>query len=50
MAYYSKAQSQHLHRAGHVMGDFGKKTSIGNGKRKSSSLKGKKRYKGQGRK
>ena len=37
------------HRAGHTMGDFPKKTSIGNGKRKRSSFKGSKKYRGQGR-
>ena len=40
-----------LHQAGHVLGDFPKRTSIGNGKRKRGSFKrsGKKRYRGQGR-
>ena len=39
------------HRAGHTMGDFPKRTSQGNGKRKRGSYKlaGKKRYRGQGR-
>ena len=37
-------------RTGYKLGDFNKKTSIGNGHRKSGSLKGKKRYRGQGRK
>ena len=43
--------STHTHRAGHTMGDFPKKTSIGNGKRKRGSYKksGKKRYRGQGK-
>ena len=36
-------------RDGHKLGDFNKKTSIGNGNRKKGSLKGKKRYRGQGR-
>ena len=36
-------------RDGHKLGDFGKRTSIGNGKRKRGSFKGSKRYKGQGR-
>jgi hypothetical protein len=36
-------------RDGHKLGDFSKKTSIGNGKRKRGSLKGTKRYRGQGR-
>lgn len=39
----------HVHRDGHTMGDRNKKTSIGNGKRKSRSLKGQKKYRGQGR-
>lgn len=43
-------RTNHTHRAGHVMGDFPKKTSIGNGKRKKGSLKGRKRYRGQGKK
>lgn len=37
------------HRAGHTMGDFPKKTSIGNGKRKRGSLRRSKPYRGQGR-
>ena len=38
-------------RDGHKLGDLNKKTSIGNGKRKSGSFKRKsqKRYRGQGR-
>lgn len=36
-------------RDGHTLGDFNKKTSIGNGNRKKGSYKGKKRYRGQGR-
>ena len=43
-------RTNHTHRAGHVMGDFPKKTSIGTGKRKKGSLKGRKRYRGQGKK
>lgn len=43
-------RTNHTHRAGHVMGDFPKKTSIGNGKRKKGSLKGRKKYRGQGKK
>ena len=38
-----------LHKNGHVMGDFPKKTSIGNGKRKRGSLRHTKPYRGQGR-
>ena len=37
-------------RTGYRLGDFNKKTSIGNGHRKSGSMKGKKKYRGQGRK
>ena len=37
-------------RDGHKLGDLNKKTSIGNGKRKKGSLKGSKRYRGQGKK
>jgi len=39
------------HRSGHTMGDFPKRTSQGNGKRKRGSykLQGKKAYRGQGR-
>ena len=37
------------HSAGHVMGDAPKRTSIGNGKRKRGSYKGRKKYRGQGR-
>ena len=44
-----KISSNHLHRDGHVMGKRNKATSIGNGRRKRSSLKGKKPYRGQGR-
>ena len=36
-------------RDGHTLGDFGKRTSIGDGKRKRGSFKGKKKYRGQGR-
>jgi len=36
-------------RDGHTLGDFNKKTSIGDGRRKKGSLKGKKKYRGQGR-
>ena len=49
---FSRALTDHTHRAGHVMGDFPKRTSIGNGKRKRGSYKkgtAKKRYRGQGR-
>jgi hypothetical protein len=48
MAYNN--QSAHIHRNGHTMGDFSKKTSIGDGKRKRGSLKNKKSYRGQGKK
>lgn len=36
-------------RDGHKLGDRAKRTSIGNGKRKRGSLKGAKRYRGQGK-
>jgi hypothetical protein len=36
-------------RDGHTLGDFPKRTSIGNGKRKRGSFNGKKKYRGQGR-
>ena len=49
MAFLSKNSDGHVHRDGHRMGDFGKKTSIGNGKRKKGSFKGKKAYRGQGK-
>ena len=46
-------RTSHTHRAGHTMGDFPKKTSIGHGKRKRGSFNkngvSKKRYRGQGR-
>lgn len=45
----SPTGGQSLHKNGHVMGDFPKKTSIGNGKRKRGSLRRSKAYKGQGR-
>jgi hypothetical protein len=44
-----KISSNHMHRDGHTMGDRNKKTSIGNGSRKKGSMKGKKKYRGQGR-
>ena len=42
----------HTHKDGHIMGDRNKRTSIGNGNRKRGSykLRGKKAYRGQGRK
>ena len=36
-------------RDGHTLGDFAKKTSIGNGKRKRGSLTRNKKSRGQGR-
>ena len=48
MAFLSN--DSHRHRSGHTMGDFPKKTSIGDGKRKKGSLKGRKPYRGQGKK
>lgn len=38
-----------IHSQGHVMGNFSKKTSIGNGMRKKGSYGRKKKYRGQGR-
>ena len=50
MAFMSKNDSGHMHRDGHRMGDFNKRTSIGDGKRKRGSLKGRrKKYRGQGK-
>mgnify|MGYP004267082179 CR=1 FL=1 len=52
MAFYSNNSASHTHRAGHVMGDLNKKTSIGDGKRKKGSYKrgaARKAYRGQGR-
>lgn len=49
MAFQSIRNDQHTHRNGHTMGDFPKKTSIGNGKRKKGSYGTKKKYKGQGK-
>ncbi len=50
MAFMSKSSEGHVHRDGHRMGDFNKRTSIGNGKRKRGSFKnGKKKYRGQGK-
>ena len=37
------------HQAGHTLGDAPKKTSIGHGRRKRGSFKGRKKYRGQGR-
>ena len=49
--YSSRGQANKLHRQGHTFGDLPKRTSIGHGKRKRGSfkLRGKKRYRGQGR-
>ena len=49
MAFMSRSSTEHRHPNGHTMGDFPKRTSIGNGKRKRGSFKGKKRYRGQGK-
>lgn len=49
MAFMSKSQEGHVHRDGHRMGDFNKRTSIGDGKRKRGSFKGRKKYRGQGK-
>jgi hypothetical protein len=45
----SSGLTSHVHRDGHTMGDRNKRTSIGNGRRKSGSFKGQKKYRGQGR-
>lgn len=47
----NKLQGNHgsTHRAGHTMGDFPKKTSIGNGKLKKSAKGRKKPSRGQGK-
>ncbi len=49
MSVMNSKNSAHTHRDGHRMGDFNKCTSIGNGKRKAGSYKGKKKYRGQGK-
>jgi len=38
-----------FHRDGHKLGDLNKRTSIGDGKRKRGSFKGRKKYRGQGK-
>lgn len=49
MAFHTSSTDGHTHRNGHTMGDFPKKTSIGNGKRKKGSYGTKKKYRGQGK-
>ena len=49
MAAHISRTDTHTHRNGHTMGDFPKKTSIGNGKRKKGSYGTKKKYRGQGK-
>ena len=50
MSYSAKVKNGvSFSRQGHKLGDFPKRTSIGNGKRKRGSFKGSKRYRGQGR-
>lgn len=49
MAFHTSNSDGHTHRDGHRMGDFNKKTSIGNGKRKRGSFKNKKKSRGQGK-
>lgn len=50
MSYSAKVKKGSSYaRDGHKLGDFNKRTSIGNGKRKKGSLKGTKRYRGQGK-
>ena len=51
MAFAATPRNGHSYsREGYRLGDFNKKTSIGNGHRKKGSLKGSKKYRGQGRK
>ena len=49
MAMSWNTSKLHLHREGHIMGKRQKRTSQGDGCRKRSSLKARKRYRGQGK-
>ena len=49
MAFMSSNNSAHTHRDGHRMGDFNKRTSQGEGRRKRGSFGNKKKYRGQGK-
>ena len=50
MSYSAKVKNGASYsRQGHQLGDFAKRTSIGDGRRKRGSFKGKKKYRGQGR-
>lgn len=50
MSYNAKVKNgESFSRMGHKLGDFNKRTSIGDGRRKRGSFKSKKRYRGQGR-
>lgn len=50
MSYSAKAKNgESFARDGHKLGDFAKRTSIGNGRRKRGSYGNKKKYRGQGR-
>lgn len=50
MSYSAKVKNGASYaRDGHKLGDFAKRTSIGDGKRKRGSFKGRKKYCGQGR-
>jgi hypothetical protein len=49
MVIKSPTNADSLHRDGHTFGDRGKRTSIGEGRRKRGSYKGSKKYRGQGR-
>jgi hypothetical protein len=49
MSYSAKVKNGASYaRDGHKLGDFNKRTSIGNGKRKRGSFKNSKRSRGQG--
>lgn len=50
MSYSAKVKNGSSYsRQGHKLGDFAKRTSIGDGKRKRGSYKSSKKYRGQGR-
>jgi hypothetical protein len=50
MTYSAKVKNGASYsQVGHKLGDFNKRTSIGDGRRKRGSFKNKKAYRGQGR-
>ncbi len=50
MSYSANVKNgESFSRQGHKLGEFSKRTSIGNGRRKRGSFNGKKKYRGQGR-